>query len=206
MGAIVVDKLIAGVHYQTNTAPDGSGTDRSIYADMRLEDVSFNGAQLRIHNRTATPMYLLADASIKGTPLYTGAPYEVAYRNHATEIFYGGYTLMLDMPLLDDIGMGHDIARYELARRKNPIGIAHEIQLSSRHDGTPALAYGLFDRITVTDSQLKHSADSIIIAEYHTVDEGGWRHRVKWLLEPANPQNFWLIGQGRLDASTVVAY
>jgi hypothetical protein len=107
---------------------------------------------------------------------------------------------------LTNIEEADQLARYELARRKDPRGTLHSIDLSGTLHLTQILTRTLFDRITIQDTQTNHTADYFIVAEEHTVDLGGTRHRTRWLLEPAAANTFWILDTCTLDYTAILAY
>jgi hypothetical protein len=169
---------------------------------------NFSAATLRFYNSSPVPQetYILAGAQLRGTPVLRGDPIIIEQTDLASQTFYGIQTLLLDLPALNTIEEADQLARYELARRKDPRGMIRSIMLESPAHLPQILARTLFERITITDSQLDHSADYFIVAEEHTVDQGGARHRVTWTLEPAAANRFWVIGADTINQTTVLAY
>ncbi len=98
------------------------------------------------------------------------------------------------------------MARYELARRKSPRGTVRRIHLNTVKHAAAVLARTLFERITIEDTQTGHASDYFIIAEEHTVDLGGIRHRASWLLEPASASKFAKLNVTELDEGYALAY
>ncbi len=120
--------------------------------------------------------------------------------------FYGPHSLHVDLPALNDIEQADSLARYELARRSVPRGRVTQLTLDARQHPAQVLARTLFDRVRVQESQTGHDSDYFIVAEAHTVDLGGSRHRVSWTLESAEANHFWLLGRDALNQTTVLAY
>jgi|GEM_PF-5421307 len=56
------------------------------------------------------------------------------------------------------------------------------------------------------ESQTGHRNDYLIVAEEHTVEQGGFQHTVTWLLEPADNAQFTVVGSMTLDSGQVLAY
>src|SRR5262249_49878834 len=119
---------------------------------------------------------------------------------------YGLRRFTVDTPALTNIEDADQMVRYELARRKNPHGIIHHIDLSGTLHLTQILTRTLFDRITIHDTQTNHTGDYFIVAEQHTVDLGGARHHVRWILESAAANSFWVLDTSTLDQTAVLAY
>ncbi|MBZ0274857.1 MAG: hypothetical protein K8I60_01860, partial [Anaerolineae bacterium] len=119
--------------------------------------------------------------------------------------FHGLRPLAFDLPALDSVEDAGQLARFELARRKDPRGMVYTLSLSAPSHLPDILARTLFDRISITETQTGHTADYFIVAESHTLDLGAARHRVTWTLEPA-AGDFWVMDYGLLDQTTVLAY
>ena len=73
-------------------------------------------------------------------------------------------------------------------------------------DQVQVLARTLFDRITLQDAQTNHTRDYFIVAEEHEVDLGSSRHRVQWLVEPADSDIFFIIGTHKPDGTRALAF
>jgi len=206
MGAAVVNAPIAGVDYQANTLPDGSGTNQTSALNIVVMEASASAAVLEIRNTGNVAVYLLAGAQLVGTPLITGDPALVTRVDYASGNQYGLRRFSVDTPALTNIEEADQLARYELTRRKDPRGTLHSIELSGTLHLTQILTRTLFDRITIHDTQTNHTGDYFIIAEEHTVDLGGARHHTRWLLEPAAANTFWILDTSTLDQTTLLAY
>ena len=70
---------------------------------------------------------------------------------------------------------------------------------------TKTLSLTLFDRIEVIESQTGHDTTYSIVSEKHHIDKGGTRHRVSWLLEPAETGVFFVIGSHSIGDSQILS-
>ncbi|MBA3870366.1 MAG: hypothetical protein H0X30_14570 [Anaerolineae bacterium] len=206
MGAAVVNTPVPGVDFQANILIDGTGIDRTVALNVVVMEADASATLLEIRNTGSTPIFLLAGAQLRGTPLISGDPALVVQADYASANQYGLRRFSLDTPALTNIEEADQLARYELARRKDPRGTLHHIQLSGTLHLTQILTRTLFDRITIHDTQTNHTADYFIVAEEHTVDRGGARHHTRWLLETAAANNFWLLDTSTLNQTTILAY
>ncbi|MBI1280542.1 MAG: hypothetical protein GC179_20635 [Anaerolineaceae bacterium] len=206
IGAAIVNAPIPNVDYQANTLPDGTGSNQTSALNIVVMEASASAALLEIRNTGNFGIYLLAGAQLVGTPLITGDPALVARSDYASANQYGLRRFSLDTPALTSIEEADQLARYELARRKDPRGTLHSIELSGTLHLTQILTRTLFDRITIHDTQTNHTGDYFIIAEEHTVDLGGARHHTRWLLEPAAASTFWTLDTSTLNQTTILAY
>lgn len=205
-GALQVIAPRPGIDYQANTRPDGSGDDLTGHIGVTLHQVDFSAAVLRLHNPLPQMAYIQPGMQLVGTPVYGGDLITLEQADASAEALYGPRVVAFDLPALDSIEEADNLARYELARRRQPQGAARSLSVSGRGHLAQALARTLFDRITVSESHTGHHADYFIVAEAHTVEQGGHDHRVTWTLERANPAVFWLLGRHRLGRETALAY
>jgi hypothetical protein len=206
IGALTVLPPLRGIDYQANTLPDGSGLDRTAFVDVLLIAADASAATLEIRNRSAQTAYLLAGAQLRGTPLNLGDPLTLSQSDGESIAFHGLNILPLNLPALDSLEAADQLARYELARRKDPRGIVRAIRITGQTQLAQVLARSLFDRVTVEEMQTGHDADYFIVAEDHEVSRGGTRHSVTWLLETASASAFWVVSTSTLDQSTLLAY
>jgi hypothetical protein len=206
IGALTVIPPQRGVDYQANTLANGAGLDRTAFLDVLLLAADASAATLEIRNRSPQMVYLLPGAQLRGTPLYLGDPLTVSHKDDERIAFHGLSRLSLRLPALDSLEAADQLARYELARRKDPRGVVRTIRVSGQNLLAQALARTLFDRITVQETQTDHAADYFIVAEEHAVDRGGARHRATWLLESVDASAFWVVGIGKLDLTAILAY
>jgi hypothetical protein len=204
-GALSVMAITPGSDYQANTLPDGSGQNRTTQLGIILTEVSASAGVLTVRNNGTDAVYLLAGARLRGTPILQGDPITLEQVDWTSISRHGLNELALNLPALGSLEDADQLARFELVRRKDPRGLVRRIQVSSASLLTQMLARTLFDRITITETQTDHSADYFIIAEEHTVDLGGARHQVSWLLESA-VSDFWIVGVSHLDQDALVAY
>jgi hypothetical protein len=206
IGALTVIPPLRGIDYQANTLANGTGADRTSLVDVLLIAADASAATLEIRNRSSQTAYLLAGAQLRGTPLNLGDPITVQQSDEASIAFHGLNILSLDTPALNSLEAADQLARYELARRKDPRGSVRTVRISGQNQLAQVLARTLFDRITIQETQTDHAANYFIVAEAHEVDLGGARHRVAWLLEPAAASAFWVVGTSTLDQTAVLAY
>ncbi len=186
------------------SAVDGGGNDVTALVDVVLAERDFSAATLEVRNSSREPVYL--QAQLQGTPLYSDDPVTLQQADATSATFYGPGVLALDMPALSSLDEAGQMARFELARRKDPRGLVRTLETSTRMHPTHVLARTLFDRITLSETQTGHTTDSFIVAEAHHVDRGGAQHRVTWLLEPAGSETYVIIGTSTPDGTRVLAY
>ncbi len=206
IGALDLIPPVRLLDFEANALADGSGLDLSAQVEIVLRQADFSAALLEIRNRSNLTVWLQAGAQVRGTPLYTGDPLTLEQTDCGALAFYSLQALRFDLPLLGSVEQAESLARFELARRRTPRGHLRSLTLSSAAHAAQIVARTLFDRITVQEAQTGHDADYFIIAEDHSVDLGGYHHRVTWLLESADANRFWVLGSSRLNADTVLGY
>jgi hypothetical protein len=206
LGALSVMTPVPGFDYTADTLADGTGQDRTAQVTVGLSEFSASAAVLTLRNNGADVAYLQAGTRLRGTPIVQGDPITMQQTDWTSVSLHGLNDLTLNLPALGSLEDADQLARFELARRKDPRGQVRRIQVSSANLLTQVLARTLFDRITVAETQTDHSADYFIIAEEHTVDLGSFRHEVSWLLESAAASTFWIVSTSHLDQDTLLAY
>lgn len=202
LGAVSVDVPQPVEDY---TVLSSSGADLTGMVEVQLIEAGASAALLEIQNRSGKTARLMS-LTLSGTPLHRGDEITLEQQDAFSITFYGPKTLSLNLPALTSIDEADQIARYELARRKDPRGTVHSLSLSTWNHAAQVLSRTLFDRITITETQTGHSAPYFIIAEEHDVDLGGARHHVRWLVEPADSETFFIVGLHTLGSDRVLAY
>ncbi|MEQ8673203.1 MAG: carbohydrate binding domain-containing protein [Aggregatilineales bacterium] len=206
VGAVTLITPVATTDYVANTKKDGTGTNVTAYVTVAVIATHGSAVTLEFRSTYTDDVYVLAGATLRGTPLIQGDPMVVQQTDLEAISLYGLHTLALELPFLVTIAEAENIARYELERRKNPNGEINGITLDAQDHPTTVLANGLFDQITVSEAQTAHTAPYFIIGEQHRIDLGGSRHQVEWTLEPANPGAYWLLNSSQLNTSTRLGY
>ncbi len=191
VGVIRVIPPVKRTDYRANTAADGSGADVTAQFTMTIptEGVRGSAVILDVCNTSGSNAYLLAQTRLRGTPLIQGDSLLIEQTNFPSALAYGLNSLMIDLSVLGTTADAKEFAQAKLDAFAAPFGAVQSITLGNRSHYNEALSLGLFDAITITDSDTGHSANYYIIAEKHTLSHGGYRHQVTWLLEPVDPAN-----------------
>lgn len=183
-GAISVITPVPVTDYSANTAPDGSGTDVTASLSVTVLALEGSAAKLKFTNASGSPIYVLPDATLRGTPLLGGQPAVIEAADDTSAARYGPRLLEIDAPLIDSLDDADQTAALELARRPEPASNVRTLTLSERVRYDDALALTLFDAIRVIDTHTGIDAVYWIVGEAHEVTRGGARHTVTWTLEP----------------------
>ena len=203
IGATALITPVANTDYTANLAADGSGADMT--GDVSVQFLSGGSASavyLQVCNTSAQTVYVQAGLQVRGQPLEQGNPLLVEVRDAASIDAYGPRSLLLNMPYLVTAAEAQSLAEAVVFLRKRPAGVARTLHLSNRIRFADALTLTLFDQVRVTESSTGHSDDYFIVAEEHTIDQGGVRHRVAWTLEPVNPGGVWKLNVDGLGTGT----
>jgi len=169
-----------------------------------LIEAGLSAAVLEIRNHAGSNGHL-TQLDIYGTPLITGDALTIKARDSMSVSLYGKRALKMILPVITDVDEVESIIEWELQRRSEPHGMIRTLQTNTRNHPSETLSLTLFDPITVEESQTGHEANYHIIAEHHTVDMGGTRHRVTWLLEPAESKSFFIIGVHSIGDDVILA-
>jgi hypothetical protein len=201
VGALSIDEVEAAA----NTAANGAGTDVTHGVQVRLIQSGSSAATLEIENPYSYTVYVRTLA-VYGQPITPQAPLTVEEHSVRSRTFYGHRRLSYDFPALNSLDDAVNLARYELERRDSPRGRITALQTDATQHPAETLSLTLFDRIGIAEAQTGHEGDYVIVAEEHVVDKGGTRHRVNWLLEPADDDRFFIVGVSLLDGTRTVMY
>jgi hypothetical protein len=206
IGAIDIQTPQANSDYSVNTLPNGNGQNVSDALWWEWQTVGLSGATVQLRNPFGYRLYVLPNASVRGTPLITDAPLTVQARDYGAQNVYNGKTHVFDLGALDRVEQAQALARFELSRHKTPRGMLHSLTLDARQHPQAVLGRTLFERITVQNAQTNFQGDAFIISEAHHITHGGHQHRVTWQLESAEAHRFWVLGRRNLTQDTVLAY
>jgi prophage tail gpP-like protein len=110
--------------------------------------------------------------------------------------------------IMDDVDVAQNMADYLVDLWANPVGRIQSITLPAYQSDTTltqCLVRTIGDRITLAETQTGTSADYFIIGEsFQLADKNVV---TSWTLEPADSQNYWLLGTtdfGELGQNTTI--
>ncbi len=201
-GAAAVSVPLAGVDWSANSRADGTGADVTARVRVRLMEWSTNAARLEVLYYGAGTAWVTIN--LRGTPLLRDAPMTVDCRDTASVTRYGLHSREWRSAAFTRAEEAEDMARWLIAQRKAPRGRVRVLHLNGAQHSAAMLARTLFDRVSIHETQTGHSGVYHIVGEAHEVDRGGYRHRVRWLLEGAD-EGFFLIGIHRPDGTRALA-
>lgn len=194
---------VARLTASASTAPDGSGSPLPVEALIAAADS--RSATLEFRNPGPASAWLMTDTCLLGTPLSLDVALEVEQSDWTSRTFYGPRQRTLDLPLIGALDEADSRARFELLRAPVPRARVMTVEFDLR--AVPAaLGLTMGDRIVLNDPTTGTHAACDVIGEAHTVDEGGARHRVRLVLDPAPQTRFWEIGLCALASETALAH
>lgn len=181
---------------------DGGGSPLPVEAIIVA--AGSQSATLEFRNPGPASVWLMTDTCLYGTPLSAGAMLEVEHSDWTSRTFHGPRRRALDLPLIGALDEADSRARFELLRAPAPGVRALTAEIDLR--AMPAIfSLTLGDRVLLEDPVSGHHAAYDVIGEAHTVDEGGARHRVRFVLDPTAQTRFWEIGLCALGSETTPA-
>ncbi|GAB5492578.1 MAG: hypothetical protein Phog2KO_27930 [Phototrophicaceae bacterium] len=201
VGAVDIEPLEADVHFKANKTTDPSSDSLTRRLKVDVLQASLSASVIDIENRGTIDAYV-TQLDLYGKPQTISNPLTYTSEDISSITLYGRHKHQMTIASITDIEEAIGLADWELTRRSQPQGRVRDLQTNTRNHPTETLALTLFDLINIEESQTGHSADYAIIAEHHQVDMGGTRHQVRWLLEPADSELFFIIGThsiGNLD-------
>lgn len=167
-------------------------------------------ALVTLTNSSATPATLTA-LTISGHPVVAQNALSFEAQDSGSVAAYGVRgERQLDLVALGDLDEARQIALYELRRRGLPDGGPETVTFRREADGVDnahLLAWEIGTRITIDVPANGPPRDYFIIGEEHYLS--GALHETIYSLEPADPQQYWLLGVagfGELGQTTRVAY
>lgn len=198
--------LLSGIEmdYLARLDSDPSSQDVTGLVDVVIHQENFSAAVIEVRNLANADIYLHA-LNLYGRPLITGDQMNITEFDHMAAALYGHQSQVIEQDVLTNIDEAAAIAQDELRRHSTPQGSITEIYTSTKSHPDEVLGLTLYDRIRVIESQTGQDRFYRIIAEEHSIDRGGNRHRVGWLLQPDDSETFFVIGLHNIDGDQVIA-
>lgn len=197
-GAVEVLPMEPYVHYRMTWVEDPTSPDATGRADVRFVEVGAAATVIEILNRS-TLGFWIQEMELRGTPVSVDKPYHITRRDTLSITEYGVRRQFVSVPVLSDTVEAAALGDTMLLHQREARGRVRTIELSTHTQPDPVRTYNLFDLIQVEDSQTGHSALYHIIGQTHTIDQGGTRHRVRWLLEPSPVGQFVIVNRSSIN-------
>lgn len=103
----------------------------------------------------------------------------------------------ISVRMMDDDDDAWSVARYELVKNRNPVGMVRSVRLIVRDAATleAVINTPVGGRVRLNEAQTQHSAEYFIIGEEHRLTAGTKLHEVTWFTEAAKRFTFWILGR-----------
>lgn len=185
----------SGTDYVANTQSNGSGTNVTSSLGVFVSFVAAS-AEITLVNNTNATMYVTT-LQLRGTPIIAYNPESVTVRDAQSIYDYNRHVKVLNLPMISDAEMARNLAYMLLGRYKKPFARFERVGFRAEESGALegyALNRTVGDCITITNGQLDHDIDYVIVGERHRVDFKQRRHETEWIVKPVAVGAYWLAG------------
>jgi hypothetical protein len=193
---------IPATDYQVNNDKDGAGVDYTNLVDAKIVEESATRARVEFTNKAPFEVWIQAGATVRGEKITDYGIFDMTAKD-STSIGSNRRQSFTYPFTMDDVDVAQGMADYLLDLWANPVGRITSITLPAYQSDTMTRTIG--DRITLAETQTQASADYFIIGEsFQLADKNVI---ATWTLEPADSQNYWLLGTtdfGELGTKTVI--
>jgi len=193
---------ISGTAFTATTAPAG-GIAAPVYAIVLRADSA--SAVIEISNPGQVPVYLTPGSAVLGTPLIEDDPIVIERSDPLALHTFGGQTLTLTRPLIDDVETAEQCARFALYERAFPRGRCATIALVG---DSAALGITIGARVTVGVPAVQDGLTAFVVGESHELDRrADPPHRIRLTLIPnTEAGRFWQLDSAPLGMTSTLAY
>jgi hypothetical protein len=194
-------------NYTANNAEDGSGVDYTSLVTAKLAETAATRARVEYTNNAPFDLWIQAGATIEGQAITDYGTFDMTAEDTTSIGSYRRQSFTYPF-VMDDVDVAESMARYLVDLWANPVGRIQSITLPAYQSDTTltqALTRTIGDRITLAETQTQASADYFIIGESFQL--AGKNVITTWTLEPADSQNYWLLGTtsfGELGQNTTI--
>lgn len=175
-------------------------------------NVSAKGNRARITLVNSGADAILSGLTLDGEPITAQDRLDIEKSDSSSITSYGRRALpTISLGALSNADDAEQVALYELQRRKDPVGVVDYVEFvratGAGVDASFLVDWDLGSRVAVNASKIGHQAEYFVIGEEWT-----WANNVatvRKFLEPADPQNYWLVGVvgfSEVGQTTVVGY
>lgn len=195
--------VVSGTAFTATTLP-GGGVAAAVYATVLRADAA--AAVVEISNPGANAIYLTPGSAVLGTPLIEDDPVTVEQISPFALHAFGGRTLTLSQPLLDDVATAGQLASFTLHEHAFPRARLASVTFAG--DSAAALSVTLGDRVTVAAPSVQDSVTGVVVGEAHELDRAALTaHRIRLTLVPTGDAGlFWQLDSAALGTASTLAY
>lgn len=184
----------------------GTVTVTDFQADAR-------SALIELTNSDTATAATVTTLTVLGKKIEIYRPTDVEVHDSASITLHWQRIHQIDASMLDDGDDAHQIAHYELARRKDPFGELRSLLLLPRDDETVGhmigAEIGSVIAVDLSADNINHSGLYIVIGEEHATVDGMSKHQTRLYLERLNLNDVWLLGEAgfsELGETTVLGF
>jgi hypothetical protein len=194
---------VTGTAFTATTLPGGSAS-APVYVTVLRADSA--GAALEISNPGVNPVYLTPGSAVLGTPLITDEPVSVERIHPFALHTFGGRTLTLAPPLLDDVETAGQFARFMLYERGFPGGRIARATCAA--DAPERLTATIGSRVAVSAPSVQDGMTGFVVGEAHELDlRAAVPHQIRLTLVPAGDAGlYWQLDSAALGTASALAY
>jgi hypothetical protein len=179
------------------------------WVEQRVE-LTARSAVIHLTNNSPYDQNLL-DAVIYGQKLSSQRVQTVEKSDLDSTMLYGKRSVTIDTGVMNNLDEADALASYESKRKAQPIGIVKSAGIRGGGQFTPTqmLRFTMGTVIAVSDAQLAHNSNYVIVGESHRLSEGLSLHDARYILAPLNQSKVLLLnvdGRNELDGTNVVGY
>lgn len=172
-------------------------------------EYSARSAKITLRNNGGRDQELTA-AAIYGQKITSNRTQTIEREDADSTMLYGKRSVTIDTGLMNDLDLGIAVAAYESKRKAQPIGIAKSVTIrNGRYPASQMLGYSMGTVLNVSDAQLAHDSEYVIVGERHSVRQGMKLHDATYVLSPISQNKTLLVsvtGRNELDGTNVVGY
>ena len=196
----------ADTDYRFSFAPTGSGNQANGSVTVSCA-FGGNSASATIINGYGQTVYANL-FQMRGYMVSVYDPVEVVKEDATSQAAYGERTLTFSQPYQASTNYADSIATWLLSRFKDPYSDISAVEFTANASAnlqTLGITLGISDRVTIQETVTGVSRDFFINQVSYTMGEGCIL-KVNWILEPASPIVYWILGDavyGVLDVTTL---
>jgi hypothetical protein len=199
------DLEISGRNFQT---PEYTFSRPRYWIEQNVE-LSARSAKITLKN-SGTVSNTLESYRISGQKITSQRVQTIEREDLDSTMLYGKRSVNIDTGVMNDLDLGISIASYESKRKAQPIGITKSLMIrQGRFPSSQTLGYTMGTVIAVSDTQLAHDSDYVIVGERHSLRESLTLHDASFVLSPLSQNKVLLLnvsGRDELDGTNVVGY
>lgn len=153
-------------------------------------------AILHVANKTGSAGYYLTELELRGKTIRTYEPNKVNSYDAQSVADHTRQARVVNALAVDDEEFAQGYADQLVEKFKEPVARFSSVMFGISDDSRATQAYNrdIGDRVRITNTQVSHDREYLIIGERHQLTGGiNAKHDVTWVLEPANIVSYWIL-------------